>query len=65
MATMCVARAIIAELDHALPDDLSTRQKSNHVSYLLQQLRREGRITSEGSTSGSKRMISTDDEQSE
>ena len=61
----CTRAEIIAELDHALPGDLSTRQKSNHVSYLLQQLRREGWITSEGSTSGSKWMISADDEQSE
>lgn len=61
----CTRAEIIAELDHALSGDLSTRQKSNHVSYLLQQLRREGRITSEGSTSGSKWMISADGEQSE
>ncbi len=45
---------IIAALDHNLPTDLSPRQKSDHVSYLLQSLRRSGRITKTGNTSAAK-----------
>lgn len=47
----CSRAEIIAELDHALPADLTPKQKGDHVSYLLQSLRKAGRITNEGSTS--------------
>ncbi|MBP3884633.1 MAG: putative DNA binding domain-containing protein [Olsenella sp.] len=53
----CSRAEIIAELDHALPADLTTRQKGDHVSYLLQSLRKAGRITNEGSTSAAEWRI--------
>ncbi len=53
----CSRAEIIAELDHALPADLASKQKSDHVSYLLQSLRKAGRITNEGSTSAAEWRI--------
>ena len=53
----CSRAEIIAELDHALPVDLTTKQKSDHVSYLLQSLRKAGRITNVGSTSAAEWRI--------
>lgn len=47
----CSRAEIIAGLDHALPADLTAKQKGDHVSYLLQSLRKAGRITNAGSTS--------------
>lgn len=53
----CSRAEIIAGLDHALPADLSPKQKSDHVSYLLQTLRKSGRITNAGSTSAAEWRI--------
>ena len=53
----CSRAEIIAELDHALPADLTPKQKGDHVSYLLQSLRKAGRITNEGSTSAAEWRI--------
>lgn len=53
----CSRAEIIAELDHALPADLTSKQKGDHVSYLLQSLRKAGRITNEGSTSAAEWRI--------
>ena len=53
----CSRAEIIAELDHALPADLTAKQKGDHVSYLLQSLRKAGRITNEGSTSAAEWRI--------
>lgn len=53
----CSRAEIIAELDHALPVDLTAKQKSDHVSYLLQSLRKAGRITNVGSTSAAEWRI--------
>ena len=47
----CSRAEIIAGLDHALPADLTAKQKGDHVSYLLQSLRKAGHITNAGSTS--------------
>lgn len=47
----CSRAEIIAQLGYALPADMSAKQRGDHVSYLLQSLRRDGRITNEGSTS--------------
>jgi ATP-dependent DNA helicase RecG len=49
----CTRGEIIAQFDHALPADMTDRQKADHVSYLLQTLRRAGRITNEGTSSPS------------
>lgn len=53
----CSRAEIIAELDHALPADLTAKQRGDHVSYLLQSLRKAGRITNEGSTSAAEWRI--------
>lgn len=53
----CTRAEIIAELDHALPADLTEKQKGDHVSYLLQSLRKAGRITNEGNTSAAEWSI--------
>lgn len=53
----CSRAEIIAGLDHALPADLTTKQKGDHVSYLLQSLRKAGRITNAGSTSAAEWRI--------
>lgn len=53
----CSRAEIIAELEHALPADLSVKQKGDHVSYLLQSLRKAGRITNAGSTSAAEWRI--------
>ena len=46
----CSRADIIAALDHALPSDLTEKQKNDHVSYLLQSLRKSGLITTGGET---------------
>ncbi len=53
----CSRAEIISELDHALPADLTSKQKGDHVSYLLQSLRKAGRITNAGSTSAAEWRI--------
>ena len=53
----CSRAEIISELDHALPADLTPKQKGDHVSYLLQSLRKAGRITNAGSTSAAEWRI--------
>ncbi len=53
----CSRAEIIAELDHALPADLTLKQKGDHVSYLLQSLRKAGKITNAGSTSAAEWRI--------
>ena len=58
LATSPCSRAeIIAAIDHALPQDLSLKQKQEHVSYLLKSLKRDRKIALEGNTSGSVWML--------
>lgn len=45
---------IVAAIAHALPEDMEAEQRAKHVSYLLQQLRKEGRIRPSGATSSGK-----------
>lgn len=47
----CSRAEIIAALNHALPAEMTDAQKADHVSYLLQRLRRDGRIASDKKTS--------------
>ena len=47
-ARPCSRAEILAAIAHALPESMDTAQREKHVGYLLQELRREGRITSEG-----------------
>lgn len=53
----CSRAEIIAQLAYALPADMTAKQRGDHVSYLLQSLRKEGRITNEGSTSSAEWRI--------
>ena len=46
----CSRIEIMSAIEHALPADLTDTQKSKKVSYLLQSLRKEGRIYAEGNT---------------
>ena len=50
----CSRAEILLAIDHALPQGLSKDQKSKRVSYLLQQLRKEGKIRPTGATSSGK-----------
>ena len=45
---------VLNAIDHALPGALSDKQKGERVSYLLQSLRKQGKIYSEGATSAAK-----------
>lgn len=45
---------VLNAIDHALPGTLSAKQKGERVSYLLQSLRKQGKIYSEGATSAAK-----------
>ncbi len=44
----CTRAEIVSAIDHALPDGMGEDQKRKHVSYLLQELRKDKRIKSEG-----------------
>jgi len=46
----CSRIEIISAIEHALPANLTDAQRSRRVSYLLQTLRKEGRIYAEGNT---------------
>ncbi|WP_165052610.1 MULTISPECIES: RNA-binding domain-containing protein [unclassified Adlercreutzia] len=48
-ARPCSRAEIAAAIDHALPDGMSDDQKKKHVSYLLQELRKDQRVRPEGS----------------
>lgn len=50
----CTRAEILSALDRALPEGMDQSQKAKHVSYLLQQLRKDKRIKSNGVTSGSR-----------
>lgn len=50
----CSRAEIILAIDHALPQGLTKDQRSKRVSYLLQQLRKEGKVRPTGATSSGK-----------
>lgn len=50
----CSRAEILSAIDYALPEGLDKKQKEKRVSYLLQQLRKEGRIGPSAATSGGK-----------
>lgn len=50
----CSRAEIVAAIAHALPEDMEAERRAKHVSYLLQQLRKEGRIKPSGATSSGK-----------
>lgn len=59
LSTKACSRAeILSTIDHALPEGMTKEQKAKHVSYLLQQLRKEGKIRSSAATSRGKWELS-------
>ncbi|WP_419086146.1 hypothetical protein [Slackia isoflavoniconvertens] len=50
----CSRAEIIAAIDHALPEGMTKEQKAKHVSYLLQELRKEGKARASAATSRGK-----------
>lgn len=44
----CTRAEIASAIGHALPEDMTDEQRSKHVSYLLQELRKEHRVKAEG-----------------
>ena len=50
----CTRAEIISAIEHALPEDMDKSRRAKHVSYLLQQLRKEGKIRASAATSGGK-----------
>ena len=53
----CTRAEIVSAISHALPEDMSGEQRKKHVSYLLQELRKERRIRSDGARGGAKWVI--------
>jgi ATP-dependent DNA helicase RecG len=45
---------ILTAIRHALPKGMTEQQQANRVSYLLQSLRKQGKISSDGATSSAK-----------
>lgn len=50
----CSRAEIIAALEHALPGEMTDAQMGDHVSYLLQTLRKQGKIATDKATSAGK-----------
>lgn len=50
----CSRAEIIAAIDHALPEGMTKEQKAKHVSYLLQELRKEVKARASAATSRGK-----------
>lgn len=50
----CSRSEILSAIDHALPEGMTKEQKAKHISYLLQQLRKEGKIRPSAATSRGK-----------
>ena len=53
----CTRAEIVSAISHALPEDMSGEQRKKHVSYLLQELRKERRIRPDGARGGAKWVI--------
>lgn len=52
----CTRGEIVSAISHALPEDMGDEQRRKHVSYLLQELRKENRIRPDG-TRGNARWV--------
>ena len=50
----CSRAEIMSAIEHALPEDMDKDHRAKHVSYLLQQLKKENKIRTTGITSGGK-----------
>ena len=53
----CTRAEIVSAISHALPEDMSDEQRRKHVSYLLQELRKERRIRREGTKRNARWMV--------
>ena len=53
----CTRAEIVSAISHALPEDMSGEQRKKHVSYLLQELRKERRIRPDGARGSAKWVI--------
>lgn len=53
----CSRAEIVSALSHALPEDMDDEQRKRHVSYLLQELRKERRIRPNGTRRNARWMI--------
>lgn len=53
----CTRAEIVSAISHALPEDMSGEQRKKHVSYLLQELRKERRIQPDGARGSAKWVI--------
>ncbi|WP_207302752.1 ATP-binding protein [Olsenella sp. Marseille-P4559] len=53
----CTRAEIVSTISHALPEDMGDEQRKKHVSYLLQELRKEHRIRPDGARGSAKWMM--------
>lgn len=53
----CTRAEVVSAISHALPEDMGEEQRKKHVSYLLQELRKERRIRPDGARGNAKRVI--------
>lgn len=53
----CTRAEIVSAISHALPEDMGDEQRKKHVSYLLQELRKERRIRPDGARGSAKWVI--------
>ncbi|MBM6908117.1 putative DNA binding domain-containing protein [Collinsella intestinalis] len=53
----CTRAGVVSAISHALPEDMGGEQRKKHVSYLLQELRKEHRIRPDGARGNAKWVI--------
>ena len=53
----CTRAEVVSAISHALPEDMGDEQRKKHVSYLLQELRKEHRIRPDGARGNAKWVI--------
>lgn len=53
----CTRAEIVSAISHALPENMNDGQRKKHVSYLLQELRKEHRIRPDGTKGNAQWMI--------
>ena len=53
----CTRAEIVPAVSYALPEDMEDEWQKGHVSYLLQELRKEHRIRPDGARRNAKWMI--------
>lgn len=53
----CTRAEVVSAISHALPEDMGDEQRKKHVSYLLQELRKEHRIRPDGTRGNAKWVI--------